>query len=202
VSGSPPRRVTFRIETIGTLATLGARAAAEALSLLAGSPGRADGGTAAVRPLEDVVALLGREDEPVVAVHCAVRSTPGARLLIAFTPEAARWLPERLEGGTPRGGAERRRSILLEAGNILTGAFLSAIAGHHVGLLTTPPAIASDMAGALLDGPLVDIAEGRDRALVLECPLELEDGDGRTRIGRVLLLLPPDAPATLMERGS
>ncbi len=202
MSRSHPTRAAFRLETIGTLATAGARAAAEALSRLAGANAPAGEGTAALRPLIEVAALLGGDDEPVVAVHCAVRSTPGAHLVVAFTPEAARRLPGRLDPASSRREPGRQRSILLEAGNILTGAFLSAIASRRAGLLTTPPTLATDMAGALLDGPLVDIAEGRDRALVLEAPLYLDEGPDREPIGRILLLLPPDTPAGLMERGS
>jgi len=195
-------RAAFHLETIGTLATAGATAASEALSLLTRRDAPAGPATAALRPVDEIALLLGGDDEPTVAVHFAVPSAPGAHLVVTFDPRAAVWLDGLLAPADEAAPADLRRSILLEAGNILAGAFLSAIANRRRGLLTSPPSLAVDMAGALLDGPLVELTEGRDRALVLETALSARGETGDRPVGRILLLFPPEGPGDLLEPGS
>ena len=62
-----------------------------------------------------------------------------------------------------------RRSALQETGSILSGAYLNAL-GQLTGLFFRPsvPGFAIDMAGAIFDYVLVDLAATEDQVLVVE----------------------------------
>jgi chemotaxis protein CheC len=152
-------------------------------------------------PVDDVPALLGGEEAAVVAVHLAVYGDARGNILIALEPESAGRLLDALVPGRPplvparlHDIPEMERSGLLEMGNILAGAYLSAVSRRlQRSLLASVPRLAIDMAGAVMDTLVVDSSGGQDSALVIQTELRARAGD---IIGHILFL--PD-PATLPE---
>ena len=67
-------------------------------------------------------------------------------------------------------------SALMEIGNILSGAYLNALFNFtNISLLPSIPALAMDMAGAILSVVLVQLGQMGDHALVIETEFKTED---------------------------
>jgi chemotaxis protein CheC len=93
-------------------------------------------------------------------------------ILVVFPEDCARMLMELLIGKpVPAGGewGENAASALTEIANILTSAYLSAL-GTLLGVTLIPsvPALAVDMAGAIIDAALIEQSRGGDLALLIE----------------------------------
>ena len=72
-------------------------------------------------------------------------------------------------------------SALLEIGNILAGAYLNALSFFtKFTLLPSIPALAMDMAGAILSVILIQLGQMGDHALVIETQFTT-DGDGAVK---------------------
>ncbi|WP_305041508.1 chemotaxis protein CheC, partial [Geoalkalibacter sp.] len=90
-------------------------------------------------------------------------------------------------------------STLKEVGNILASAYLSALGGLlGVRLLPTVPALACDMAGAVIDPILIDLGQAGDVALMLETEFHSRQDEGRVMQGHFFLLPDPDSLQALL----
>lgn len=87
-------------------------------------------------------------------------------------------------------------SALMEIGNILSGAYLNALS-HFTKLTLLPsiPALAMDMAGAILSVILIQLGQVGDHALVIETEFS-SDNDGVN--GHFFLIPDPGSLGTIM----
>ncbi|MGB9826172.1 MAG: chemotaxis protein CheC, partial [Desulfofundulus sp.] len=70
---------------------------------------------------------------------------------------------------------ELEQSALQETGNILTGAYLNSLnAFTQLGFRPTVPALAADMAGAVLDYVLAEFGQVADQVLLIETEFRAE----------------------------
>src|SRR5690606_27475900 len=111
--------------------------------------------------LEEVDRILGEPDEVVGAVMMRVLGDMTGRTVQIFPAAAAERLATLMLGETgtvfPDDFDEVRRSMLKEVGNIIVGAYLSALS-EFMGmvLIMSVPAISVDMAGAVLSTSFVN----------------------------------------------
>jgi chemotaxis protein CheC len=91
-----------------------------------------------------------------------------------------------------------KRSALRETGSIISGAYLNAL-GELTGLFFQPsvPGFAMDMAGAILEHVLVDVAEFEDHVLVLETDFQIS---GQLMRGHLVLFPGLGALGAILER--
>jgi chemotaxis protein CheC len=92
----------------------------------------------------------------------------------------------------PRGSsptiATLEESALKECGNILSGAYLNALADFmNLLLLPSPPLLAVDMASAVLSSAFLQFGDGRDVVFCVESEFQMRD-DGQALRGYFLLL--------------
>ena len=88
-------------------------------------------------------------------------------------------------------------SALMEIGNILTGAYLNAFFTFtKLTMLPSIPALAMDMAGAILNVVLVQLGQMGDQALVIETEFLSED-DGIS--GQFFLVPDPGSLETIIS---
>ena len=115
--------------------------------------------------VKDVPAALGGAGTCAVGVTVAIESKPGYMALVC-EPATAWGLIDILLGrahGTTECAdfsklGELERSTLGEMGNVMGTFFLNAIADRtRCELRPTPPSVAMDMTGALLDAPLAEL---------------------------------------------
>ena len=127
-------------------------------------------------PLAAVPALLGDAELEVAAVYLVAEGDiPGHLLLVLALPSAYTLcdiLLEQPAGATVDLG-DLERSALGEVGNIVGSFFLNSIADDAGMRLTiTPPGVVCDMAGAVINLALIEVAMSADEAVVIDANFE------------------------------
>ena len=133
----------------------------------------------AIMPLGDVPDVVGGPEAMVVGVFLRVYGPAPSSILFLLPRESAFSLVDMLMGreqGYTTSLDSMDESALMEIGNILAGAYLNALS-HFTKLTLLPsiPALAMDMAGAILNVVLVQLGEMGDHALVIETEFATEN---------------------------
>ena len=189
---------TLQLDGLREVANIGAGHAATALSQLTnGRRIMLDVPRTLILRLEDVPELTGTPDEPVAAVLMRVLGDISGRTMQIFPgPTASRLasiLLRREEVPFPEGFGDIEQSALKEAGNILAGAYLSALS-DFLGMivLTSVPGLAIDLAGAVLTSSYLNFGEVDDYVLCIDTIFRMDEQREALR-GHFLLL--PDRAA-------
>ncbi len=151
-------------------------------------------------PLEAVPDLVGGPDAVVVGIFMRVYGKAPSNILFLLPQKSAFYLVDTLMG-KPRGQTTSLdfmdESALMEIGNILSGAYLNAFFTFtQITMLPSIPALAMDMAGALLNVVLAQLGQMGDRALVIETEFLSED-DGIN--GQFFLVPDPGSLETIIH---
>ncbi len=132
-------------------------------------------------PITDVPDLVGGPDVMVAGVFLRVYGAAPSNILFLLPQESAFYLVDMILG-KPHGDTKTLdfmdESALMEIGNILAGAYLNALFNlTKLSLLPSIPALAMDMAGAILSVVLIQLGQMGDHALVIETEFQAdEDG--------------------------
>ena len=151
-------------------------------------------------PLEVVPDLVGGPDAVVVGIFMRVYGKAPSNILFLLPQKSAFYLVDTLMG-KPRGQTTSLdfmdESALMEIGNILSGAYLNAFFTFtQITMLPSIPALAMDMACALLNVVLAQLGQMGDRALVIETEFLSED-DGIN--GQFFLVPDPGSLETIIH---
>lgn len=151
-------------------------------------------------PLEAVPDLVGGPDAVVVGIFMRVYGKAPSNILFLLPQKSAFYLVDTMMG-KPRGQTTSLdfmdESALMEIGNILSGAYLNAFFTFtQITMLPSIPALAMDMAGALLNVVLAQLGQMGDRALVIETEFLSED-DGIN--GQFFLVPDPGSLETIIH---
>ncbi len=136
-----------------------------------------------VRMLEfkDVGAILGGEEQEMVGVYLGVGGDISGSILFLVRREVATHLANKVMMGMGSGEfGEMEQSAFKEISNIITGAYLNALASM-TGMMITPtvPDLTIDMAGAILSVPAVEFGIYGDNILLIQSQISDEiDIDG------------------------
>ncbi|HXY20535.1 MAG TPA: chemotaxis protein CheC [Gemmatimonadales bacterium] len=131
-----------------------------------------------VTRLEDVAGVLGEPPQVVAAILLHMMGDLTGRTLLVFPEAAARRLCDlllrRASGTTTEFGA-LEQSSLKEAGNILCGAFMSALSSF-MGMMLLPsvPSLLVDLSSAVITSAYLDFGSERDYVLCLETQFQFE----------------------------
>lgn len=133
----------------------------------------------AIMPLGDVPDVVGGPDVMVAGVYLRVFGPAPSSILFLLPRDSAFYLVDMLMGreqGHTTTLDSMDESALMEIGNILAGAYLNALS-HFTKLTLLPsiPALAVDMAGAILSVILIQLGEMGDHALVIETEFTTEN---------------------------
>ena len=154
----------------------------------------------AMVPLESVPDLVGGPDMIVVGVFLRVYGKAPGNILFLLPQKSAFYLVDTLMGrehGTTKKLDFMDESALMEIGNILSGAYLNAFSTFtQLSMLPSIPALAMDMAGAILNVVLVQLGQMGDHALVIETEFLAED-DGIS--GHFFLVPDPGSLDTMIK---
>lgn len=182
------------LDALREAANIGAGHAATALSSLAGQRIIISALTINLTPLDDVLKQVGDAEEPVAAVAIRMEGDLSGLTLQVFPHHTARRIAALMLGGRPvheLGALEE--SALTEAGNILSAAYLNALAEFlGMRLLNSPPQLAIDVRDAVLSSTCVATAGGASHGFCVESEFQLHDDTVPLR-GFFLLL--PDSPS-------
>lgn len=154
----------------------------------------------AIMPLDDVPNVVGGPEAMVVGVFLRVYGLAPGSVLFLLPHDSAFYLIDMLLG-KERGSTKTLdfmdESALMEIGNILSGAYLNALSHFtRLTLLPSIPALAMDMAGAILNVVLVQLGQMGDHALVIETEFLSED-DGIK--GHFFLIPDPGSLNTILS---
>jgi len=155
-----------QLDALREIGTIGAGHAASALSQMAERKIMISVPLVKAVPLKDLPELVGAPEKLMAALYMKLLGDARGRTLLLFPRESALNLVDILmkrSEGTTKFLSEMDRSVVKEAGNILTGSFLTALS-DFLGILLMPsvPELAFDMIGSILESLAVEFGEETD----------------------------------------
>nr|WP_240548265.1 chemotaxis protein CheC [Paenibacillus lignilyticus] len=168
---------------------IGAGNAATALSRLLDKPVDMNVPTVSLIPFEQVADRVGGFEQVVIAVFLRVEGDAPGNMFFLIEEHSAKKLLRNLLSipVSEEGYSEMEFSALAEIGNILAGSYLSSLADFtQLYMSPTVPAIAIDMAGAILSYGLVQYGEMGDSALLIDTTFL----EGREELAGHFFLIP------------
>jgi chemotaxis protein CheC len=181
-----------QLDALREVANIGAGHAATALSTLTGQAIMINVPTITIARLDEVPGQVVDDPEDSVAVVLMqmLGDLTGRSILVFPEPTACRlseMMLQRPKGSSPT-ITSLEESALKECGNILSGAYLNALADFmQLMLLPSPPSLAVDMASAVLTSAFLQFGDGRDVVFCVESEFQMRD-DGQALRGYFLLL--------------
>ncbi|GIP21448.1 CheY-P-specific phosphatase CheC [Paenibacillus sp. J22TS3] len=162
----------FKMDILKEIGNIGAGNAATALSCLLDKPIDMAVPKVQMLPFEAIAEKVGGAETIVLAIFFRVEGDAPGNLFFILSPEAAKKLLHRLstlEVENDEEFTEMEWSALSEIGNILAGSYLSSLADFtRLSMSPTVPALAMDMAGAILSYGLLQFGEMGDDALLID----------------------------------
>lgn len=156
---------------------------------------------ASVMPLAQVNMMLGGPDTLVWAIYLRIEGQIDGHMLFVLPYDHATLMVD-LVMGYPLGKTtdidEMGTSILGEVGNVLTASYLVALGElTKLDMHVTVPQLASDMAGAVIDAVIAEVALESDQVLALETQFSTETG-GQLK-GFLFMLPTVESLSTLLQ---
>ena len=190
----------MQLDALREIGNVGAGNSATALSQIINRKIEMNVPEVAIVPLNEVPDLVGGADAMVAGVFLRVYGKAPGSVLFFLPKDSAFYLVDTLMGrehGSTNNLDFMDESALMEIGNILAGAYLNALA-HFTKLTLLPsiPALAIDMAGAILSVVLVQLGQMGDHALVIETEFLSEDDGIR---GHFFLVPDPGSLETILS---
>lgn len=162
----------FQLDVLKEVGNIGAGNAATALSKLLDKPVDMRIPLVSILPFEEITESLGGSEEVVIAIFLrVVGEAPGNMFFILSHPSSKKLLNQMagIHNPEPESFSEMEISALQEIGNILVGSYLSSLADFtKLNLTPTVPALAIDMAGAILSYGLIQYGHMGDHALLID----------------------------------
>lgn len=190
----------IQIDALKEAGNIGAGNAAIALSQMVDKKIDLSVPRATIVPLTGVPELVGGPETPVAGVYFHIEGDCSGSILLLLEKESAMSLAGLMVTSEmdSAAGLLVKRSALQETGSILSGAYLNAL-GQLTGLFFKPsvPGFAMDMAGAIVDYVLVDIAASEDFVLVVETDFQVM---GQKIHGHLILFPDLGTLSTILER--
>lgn len=127
-----------------------------------------------VRLLEfrDVGTIMGGEEQIMACVLLGVDGDVSGSMMFLIEKQHAKHLIEKIMGCASdgkEGFTEMEESALMEVGNIITGAYLNALASFTgMKIISSPPLMSVDMAGAILSVPAIEFGMLGDKLLLIQ----------------------------------
>jgi chemotaxis protein CheC len=165
----------LQLDALRELANIGSGNASTALSMMLGRSVDISVPNAFVVPMAEAVDAIGNPEAEVTGVVLGVTGDMQATVLLLFTPNDAKLMCGLLGVAV---NSEIGTSALMEIGNIVGTSYINALASMTgMTLEPTPPAIATDMLGAIVQTVLAEKAGASEVALLLDSELVVENSD-------------------------
>lgn len=162
----------FQLDTLLNIGCAGARNGAEALSMMMEKNIGMSVPSIKILPFSKVSNAMGGPENVVTGVFLTVESEAPCNLLFIFPLSSAKFLAGHLVEQSYAENEEidfMGKSALCEVGNVVAGAYLKSLSDFtHLDFIPSVPALAIDMAGAVLDSVLAQVCTADDQALLME----------------------------------
>ncbi len=183
----------MQLDVLKEISNIGAGNAATSLSSLLGKSVDMSVSRVAPMPFNEIVEYVGGAERMILTVFVRIEGGISGNILFTMNLPDARALVRHMTGVVEEEGfSEMGLSVLHEVGNIVIGAYITALS-DFLGFELHPsvPSLAMDMAGAILAFSLSEIGRSGDTAIVMDGALSL-DGSAITEEGASRLFLLPD----------
>ncbi len=181
------------IDAMREVANIGAGHAATALSQITGQRIMISVPRINITTLDNVPNTIGNAEEPVAAVAIRVDGDLTGVTLLVFPQPIALRVAGLMMGKRVDELGVIEESALKEAGNILSAAYLNALAEFlKMRILNSPPILAVDMSDAVLSSTYLEASQGAEYVFCVESEFQLQNDTAPLR-GYFLLL--PDPPS-------
>lgn len=186
------RLTPVQLDALREVANIGAGHAATALSQMTGERIMISVPQLTIARVDEVPHQIAAPEEPVAAVLMRMEGDlTGLTLLVFPQPIALRVAALMMRRPVAALGPIEE-SAIKEAGNILSAAYLNALADFlGMTLLPSPPGLAVDMSDAVFSSTYLESAQGASQVLCVESEFQLQEG--RERLRGYFLLLPDPA---------
>lgn len=161
----------FQFDVLREIGNIGAGHAATALSKLMQKEIDMKVPQVSIIPFDEVADCVGGAEAVVVTVFLRVEGDCPGNMFFILDLDSARHLLEQITGINKDvyDWEDLEISALHEIGNILTGSYLSSLADFtQLNLQPSVPALAVDMAGAILSYGLIALGQAGDFALTID----------------------------------
>ena len=116
--------------------------------------------------------LMGGEEQLMACVLFGVEGQVSGTMMFMIETVSAKHLLDKIMGACSPGAetfTEMEASALQEVGNIITGAYLKALASFtNMKIISSPPLMTVDMAGAILSVPAIEFGQLGDKLLLIQ----------------------------------
>ncbi len=168
-----------QLDALREVANIGAGHAATALSQMTGQTIMISVPRLVVSAVNEIPNHVAESEEPVAAVLLRMLGDLTGLTLLVFPRQNALRLAEmmsRKPNGSFTTVGEYEQSAIKEAGNILSSAYLNALA-EFMGmiLLPSPPQLEIDMSDAILTSTYLESSRGTDTVFVIESEFFLKE---------------------------
>ncbi len=181
------------IDAMREVANIGAGHAATALSQITGQRIMISVPRINITTFDNIPNTIGGDEASVAAVAIRVDGDLTGVALLMFPQPIALRVAGLMMGKRVAALGEIEQSALKEAGNILSGAYLNALAEFlYMRILNSPPILAVDMSDAVLRSTYLEASEGAEYVFCVESEFQLQNDTAPLR-GYFLLL--PDPPS-------
>lgn len=162
-----------QLDALRELGNIGSGNACTALAQFLNRKIAMDVPTAKILPFNEISSLLGGPQERTIGIFLKVMGKISGKFLLLIPEDTGIKLMRTL---IPKSRANKASdmddfeiSCMREIGNILAGSFLNALSIlTHTTMLNSLPAMAFDMAGALIDTVVADMAAVSEHVLMIE----------------------------------
>jgi len=141
-------------------AKLAVRKAGKSVEMMSASAITMDVISVGVAPTSSLAELAGNPEDMVVGVYIEVLGDLPGHAMLIFGFDSATSLVDVIIGqkpGTTKYMDEMEMSVIQEVGNIVTSSYLNTLADFYgCAMLPSPPSLAMDMAGAIIDSILIN----------------------------------------------
>jgi chemotaxis protein CheC len=154
---------------------------------------------------DEITESVGGPEEVVVSVFLRIEGDIPGSMFFFLEQEAAKKLLESMMGKLSDSQElffnEMEMSALQEVGNILSGSYLTALADFtRLNLQPSVPALAVDMAAAILSYGLIEVGKVGDYALIIDTSfLDMDENTDQNIKGQFVLLPDPDSFSKLFK---
>lgn len=194
------------LDILKEVGNIGAGNAATALSQLLGKPIDMKVPDVRIVSFDEMMNMMGGSENVVASVFLRIDGEAPGSIFFMLPLEQANRFVQQMTGvedcsfDTPP-YSEISVSALQEAGNILSGSYLSALSDFtKLHLYPSVPALAIDMVGAVLSYGLIEISQVTDNAIVIDTALSEMGKPVAEKIDGHFLLLPdPDSFSTIFN---
>lgn len=185
----------LQLDVLREIGNIGAGNAATSMSELINEKVNMDIPSVNIVTFDDMMEIIGGPEKLIVAMYFRVEGEVPCTVYFILTVEKAESLVSQITNDTKLNllGVEQPNEIaisaLKEIGNIMTGAYLSALSDFmNVNMQPSIPHLGVDMAGAILTAGLLEVSQVSDYAIIIDT--EINDSDGDNGLHGHFFLLP------------